>query len=174
MAVVSPGAAWEPAPSVRNALAAAAIAVASLVAAEVRAAEAALTLVRGPGDAEILELSLDDLAALPQVTILTDNAFVDGQVAFRGPLARDVIEQLALGEAETLRFTAANDYWVEIPSSDFEKFDAILAMEADGKPLSRRDKGPLWLVYPISEGDELMDTVYLGRLIWQVVRIESL
>lgn len=140
----------------------------------VRAADPALTLVRGPGDAEILELSIDDLAALPQVTIRAQNAFVDGEVAFRGPLARDVLQLLALGEAEVLRFTAANDYSVEIPSSDFDEFDAILAMEADGKPLSRRDKGPLWLMYPISEDDDRMESVYVHRLIWQVVRIESL
>ena len=47
-------------------------------------------------------------------------------------------------------------------------------MEADGKPLSRREKGPLWLMYPISDHAELRDPIYLRRLIWQVVRIESL
>lgn len=158
----------------RGALAAATLLVASLCAAVVMAAETALTLVRGPGDAEVLELSLEDLAALPQVTVVTRNSFVDGEVAFRGPLARDVIDQLALGGAELLRFFAANEYSVDIPGSDLTKFDAILAMEADGKPLSRRDKGPLWLIYPISDNEELTDPVYDQRLIWQVVRIESL
>ena len=50
---------------------------------------------------------------------------------------------------------AANDYFVDIPTQDFRDYDAILAMEADGKQLSRRDKGPLWLMYPISDHAEL-------------------
>ena len=45
-------------------------------------------------------------------------------------------------------------------------------MEVEGAPLSRRDKGPLWLMYPISSHSELQEPVYLGRLIWQVVRID--
>ena len=56
---------------------------------------------------------------------------------------------------ETVRFTAANDYFVDIPTSDFRDYDAILAMEADGETLSRREKGPLWLMYPISDHAEL-------------------
>ena len=47
-------------------------------------------------------------------------------------------------------FVAANDYYVDIPTEDFTTYDAILAMEADGERLSRREKGPLWLMYPIS------------------------
>ena len=61
----------------------------------------------------------------------------------------------ALDRLETVRFTAANDYFVDIPTSDFRDYDAILAMEADGKKLSRREKGPLWLMYPISDHPEL-------------------
>ena len=138
------------------------------------AGDSALTLSRGPGGGETLELSLEELAALPQVTIVTENEFSDGAVAYKGPLVRDVLARLALDQAETIRFTAANDYFVEIPTSDFRRFDVILAMEADGKKLSRREKGPLWLMYPISDNAELRDPIYIHRLIWQVVLIEAL
>jgi hypothetical protein len=136
--------------------------------------DGALVLSRGAGDAETLEFTLDELAALPQVTIVTENEFSDGPVTYKGPLVRDVLEHLALDQADTLRFIAANDYFVEIPTSDFRRFNVILAMEADGKKLSRREKGPLWLMYPISDHAELQDPLYIHRLIWQVVRIESL
>ena len=109
---------------------------------------------------------------LPQVTIVTENEFSDGAVTYSGPLVRDVLEHLALDQADTVRFTAANDYFVEIPTDDFRRFNVILAMEADGKKLSRREKGPLWLMYPISDHAELRDPIYIHRLIWQVVRIE--
>ncbi len=138
------------------------------------AADAALTLSRGPENVETLEFSLEELSALPQVSIVTENEFTDGKVEYRGPLVRDVLEHLALDDFEILRFTAANDYYVDIPTSDFRKYNAILALEADGTPLSRRDKGPLWLMYPISDHPDLQDSIYIHRLIWQVVRIESL
>lgn len=134
----------------------------------------ALTLVKGEDETERLELSLDEIEALPQVTVVTENEFSDGEVAYRGPLMRDVLEKLAFGEAETLRFIAANDFFVDIPTSDFHRYDVILATEADGKKLSRRDKGPLWLMYPISDNPDLRDPIYVHRLIWQVVRIEPL
>jgi hypothetical protein len=121
-----------------------------------------------------LDLSLEALAALPQVTIVTENEFANGKVAYRGPLMRDVLAQLGLDDVSVVRLVAANDYFVDIPTDDFRAYDAILAMEADGRPLSRRDKGPLWLMYPISDHPELNDPSYLRRLIWQVVRIEAL
>ena len=137
-------------------------------------ADSALTLSDGAADAEELNFTLDELSALPQTTIVTENEFTTGAVEYRGPLVRDVLEHLSLDEVEMLRFTAANDYYVDIPTSDFRRYNAILALEADGKQLSRRDKGPLWLMYPISDNPDLQDPVYVHRLIWQVVRIESL
>ena len=87
---------------------------------------------------------------------------------------RDVLAQFGFDQEASVRLIAANDYFVDIPTGNFRDYDAILAMEADGKPLSLREKGPLWLMYPISDHAELKDPIYLRRLIWQVVRIESL
>ena len=121
-----------------------------------------------------LDLSLESLEALPQTTVVTENEFANGKVAYRGPLMRDVLAQLGLDDVAEVRLVAANDYFVDIPTEDFRAYDAILAMEADGKRLSRREKGPLWLMYPISDHPELNDRIYQRRLIWQVVRIEAL
>lgn len=133
---------------------------------------AALQLV-GAGTEQVVDLTLEDLAEMPQVTIVTENEFTDGVVTYRGPLVREVLALVDLEKLEEVRFVAANDYFVEIPTSDFQQYDAILAIEADGKPLSRREKGPIWLMYPISEFSELRNPEYLRRLIWQVVRIEA-
>ena len=137
------------------------------------AADTALELVDA-SRSEIRRLSLEDLAALPQTEIRTESEFTDGLVTYRGPLVRVVLAEIGLDRLSAVRFVAVNDYYVDIPTSDFAEYDAILAMEADGKPLSRRDKGPLWLMYPISDHAALRDPVYLRRLIWQVIRIEAL
>jgi hypothetical protein len=159
----------------RAALALAVVLLAGLGAVPVSMAQdAALTLTRGASGADSLEFTLEALAELPQTTIVTENEFSDGPVTYRGPLIRDVLAHLGLDQAETVRFTAANDYYVDIPTSDFRRYNVILAIEADGNRLSRREKGPIWVMYPISDHPELQDPVYNTRLIWQVVRIESL
>lgn len=149
------------------------LAAAALAAHPALASDTALTLA-SEQNGNTLEFTLEELAALPQATIATENEFTDGEVEYSGPLVRDVLEHLALDEAETIRFTAANDYYVDVPSSDFRRYNVILALEADGARLSRRDKGPLWLMYPLSDHSELKDPIYNTRLIWQVVRIDAL
>lgn len=133
-------------------------------------AEPALTLVNG---SQTLELSIDALGEMPQTTIATENEFVDGTVTYRGPLVRNVLSRVGLDKVDNVRFVAANDYYVDIPAKNFRDYDAILAIEANGERLSRRDKGPIWLMYPISDFPELRDPIYSRRLIWQVVKITS-
>jgi hypothetical protein len=125
------------------------------------------------GDKRI-ELSIEDLAAMPQHEIRTETDFTDGMRLYRGPLARDVLALVGLDTVEMVRFIALNDYFVDIPVSDFTEFDVIMALESDGQRLSRRDKGPVWLMYPISDHEVLADPRYNARLIWQVRRIEGM
>jgi hypothetical protein len=125
-----------------------------------------------PATGEAVELSLEDIESLPQTAFVAQNEFVDAPTVFRGPLVRDVLALGGLHDAEIVRFTALNDYSVDIPTSDFANYDAILAVEANGRRLSRRDKGPLWLVYPMDSHPELQQHEYVARLIWQVVRVE--
>lgn len=134
-------------------------------------ADAILTLSRG---GETFELSYEDLKALPQHSVTTTTEFTDGPITFTGPLARDVLEQVGLDEAERVRLTAMNDYFIEVPTRDFAEYDVIMALEADGRRLSRRGKGPIWLMYPMSDYPELQDPLYNARLIWQLVSVEGL
>jgi hypothetical protein len=134
------------------------------------AAQTVLTLSRADG---AIALSLSDLETLPQHQLTTANEFVDQPVTYRGPLARDVLALFDLDRAPIVRFTALNDYYIDVPTSDLHRYDVILAMEANGRRLSRRDKGPLWLMYPISDFPELSDPRYHARLIWQVVTAEA-
>jgi hypothetical protein len=133
-------------------------------------ADIVLTLEREDGEA--VELSLEEIEALPQTAFVSHNEFVDAPTVFRGPLVRDVLALGGLNGVELVRFTALNDYSVDIPASDFAAFDAILAVEANGRRLSRRDKGPLWLVYPMDSHPDLQQHEFVARLIWQVVRVE--
>lgn len=124
------------------------------------------------GATKTIALSSEDIDALPQFTLITENEFVDGPTEFSGPLARDVMALLKNDAAETAKMTAANDYQIEIPRSDFENYDVVFATSMNGRRLSLRDKGPIWVIYPMSQHAELRDAIYNDRLIWQLVRVE--
>ena len=121
-----------------------------------------------------IEYSIEELEALPQVTVMTENEFVDGMNTFTGPLARVVLKQTNDVTAESVKMIAANNYEIEVPVEDFRNYNVIFATRQNGALFSRRDKGPIWLIYPMSDHSELRDSTYNSRLIWQLVRMEVL
>jgi len=90
----------------------------------------------------------------------------------RGPLVRDLLA-VAGAEGKTAHAIALDNYEVEIPSADFQEYDVIAAIEVDGKPISVRDKGPAWIVYPSGEHVALRkNAVYEARSIWQLKELK--
>ncbi|QDL94160.1 hypothetical protein FDP22_20105 (plasmid) [Paroceanicella profunda] len=127
------------------------------------------SLPAGPNTVALDEQALLDM---PQVSVNTSNEFVDGVTEFTGPLARDVIGLIGRGTATKARLTAVNDYTVELDLAEFEKYDVIFALAMNGERLSLRDKGPIWVIYPMDDYAELQDPSYNNRLIWQLVKVE--
>lgn len=121
---------------------------------------------------ETVSFTKNELEALEQAEIVTHNEFVDGEKTFNGPHVETVIAALDLEDAELARFYAIDDYSVEITLEEINKYHPILAMQMDGEELTKRDFGPIWVMYPLDEFEELQDAVYNSRLIWQAVRIE--
>lgn len=120
----------------------------------------------------VTEFSREDLLALGDEVLTTRNEYVDREHQFTGPLMRNLVQQVGANSATVARLTAVNDYTVEIDPMEFQKYDVILAMSQDGVALSLRDKGPIWLIYPMSQFEELQDPVFNNRLIWQLDRLE--
>ncbi len=118
------------------------------------------------------EFSRAELKELAQTSYRTSTEWTDGSPEFSGPLARDVIASVGFGDATTAVMIAANDYAIEVPVDELMKYNVILATSVDGKRLSLRDKGPIWVMYPRDQHKELQDPMFNGRLIWQMVRIE--
>ena len=137
------------------------------------AGDVVLTLENVSGGV-VVELTEDDLLALPQAVVLTENEFVDGLAEFSGPLARDVIALLNDPDMDLLTLTAINDYSVKVSFVDFADYDVIFALFQNGNRFSPRDKEPVWVIYPMTDHEQLQDRVYNDRLIWQLVRVSAL
>lgn len=122
-------------------------------------------------DADTAQFDIDMLQKFTPVTIKTETPWTDGMVSFTGVLARDVM-QAVKANGGTAKATAVNDYTISIPTADFQDHDVIFAYQRNGKMMSIRDKGPLWVIYPWSDKPELKTELYHSRSIWQLVRIK--
>jgi hypothetical protein len=111
------------------------------------------------------------LEAMPQREITAPTPWYDTPRRFSGPLLRDVLAA-AGATGEKLRAIALNNYRVEIPAEDTRRYDVVLACRLDGKPMSVREKGPLFVMYPFDRVPELRNAVYYSRCIWQLREIE--
>ncbi|MFS8151897.1 molybdopterin-dependent oxidoreductase [Vreelandella titanicae] len=111
------------------------------------------------------------LEGLAQHETITRTPWHDGVMRFSGPLGRAILEAVG-AEGENIRVVALNEYAATVPISDFENYDVILAMQANGKALRIRDQGPLFVIYPFDQHPELLDEEIFSRSVWQVTRID--
>ena len=101
----------------------------------------------------------------------TDTPWTTGIVSFEGPLFRDLLHSLD-ASGETIAAEALNDYRIEIPVAELLEYDVILATRIDGRPLSVRERGPIWVIYPWKGNRELRKEITYTRSIWQLRRLE--
>lgn len=124
-----------------------------------------------PNDGAAAHFDMAQLERLPQTSFTTQTPWWAQPRKFTGPLLRDVLA--AAGARGTqLRAVALNDYRVEIPFEDAQRFDVIVARLLDDKPMAVRDKGPLFIIYPFDAQPALRRAVYYGRSAWQLRTIE--
>lgn len=118
----------------------------------------------------VAAFDLEMLSALPKTTIKTTTIWTDGPQIFTGVSLHDLVQVLHV-KSGTLMATAINDYAVEIPVSDAVQGGPIIAYRRNGAPMSLRDKGPLWIVYPYDSNPMYKREQIYARSIWQLDRI---
>jgi hypothetical protein len=111
------------------------------------------------------------LAALPQGSFTGETPWTKGRVTFSGPLGAALLD-LVGAQGTMLKVVALNDYASEVPVEDFRKHQVILATHRDGTEMAVRDKGPLWIIYPMDRDASLRNAVVYHRSVWQIRDIE--
>jgi hypothetical protein len=127
----------------------------------------------GKDGAVIAERTLDiaEVEALPQVEFTTENPWMTGAHRFSGPSIGTLAALGGVPVTEAL-FTALNDYEMSVPKEDWDELGAILAVRRNGELMPIKDKGPYWVMYPISSNPKLDTQFYHGRMVWQVKYID--
>lgn len=108
-----------------------------------------------------------ELLGLPQYTIVTATSWTPRSV-FVGPRLADVLARVA-ASGTTLEFYSLNQYTYAIPVADAMRYGVILALSRNGKRLTPRDFGPIFVVYPRDQyPGELKTPLTEAKYIWQV------
>lgn len=147
------------------------------------AAQAAADLPEGPvvlsvsgkpsesalGQAARFDMTM--LERLPQTSFSTLTPWYAQPRKFTGPLLREVLAVAGV-HGSLVRAVALNDYRVDIPFDDVQRFDVLLARLLDDKPMLVRDRGPLFIIYPFHQHASLRNALYYTRCAWQLKAIE--
>jgi hypothetical protein len=123
------------------------------------------------GERAALDMAM--LEALAQHSFTTKTPWFKQARKFTGPLLRDVL-RLVGAQGTTLRIAALNDYRIDVPSDDTQRFDVVLARLIDDKPITVREKGPLFMIYPFDSDAALRNPLYYSRSAWQLNSIDVL
>ena len=116
---------------------------------------------------DVAEFDRTMLEALEQGRIDTRNPWADGENTYEGPTGVALMDAVG-AKGNVLTVTALNDYAAELPRSDLEDYGVIFATHMNGQQLRIRDRGPLFVIYPMSDQPALNSERYHNRSVWQV------
>ena len=130
-----------------------------------------LQVTATPSQGEATAVSLDALDAMEQVSFTTSTIWTDGPVTFSGvPLKALLAAHAAQGTA--VEMVALNDYAVTMPLDALEDDAPIVATRMNGAPMSVRDKGPYWVVFPYDKDPKYRTETTYALSIWQLNRLK--
>jgi len=93
-------------------------------------------------------------------------------VQFSGPTLARVLETFGVSEQSQITLAALNDYKVTGSFEELLALDAIIATRRDTKTMSVRDRGPFWVILPLSQRPELDEEAFHRYMVWQLSGIE--
>lgn len=131
---------------------------------------ALLTVEIEGNSAATQRFTLSALREFEAVSFETETIWTDGVQQFTGVSLHHLISQFDVTEG-VLHARAVNDYEVQIPLSDAIEGGPIIAYERNGKEMSLRSKGPLWIIYPYDSNPTYRTEVIYSRSIWQLDNI---
>ena len=114
-----------------------------------------------------------DLAMLESLALregTMETPWTKGRVTFKGPLGRALLDAVG-AQGHSLKVVALDDYAVDVPVEDLAQHDVIFATEMNGKPMSVREKGPVFIIYPFDKEPGLYNEKYFSRSVWQIKSI---
>ena len=113
---------------------------------------------------------MDMLRAMPSAEFATSTNWTDGVKTFTGVPLKVLLDSLG-ATGSKVSATALNNYSVDIPMDVIKDGVPIIAYAIDGETFPRRDKGPLWIVFPRDDLPAFHAEANNYKWIWQLKTI---
>lgn len=133
--------------------------------------DANLTVLGSGGE---VSYSPEVLEKMGTYKITTKTPWRESPAEFVGVRLVDVLTAHNIDSAASIKVTAENGYAVEIPSSVWKEHSPLIATRVDGKAHSRRNRGPLQIVFPMDEDVSTAESTFEDNWVWMAARIEPL
>ena len=130
-----------------------------------------LQIVGSTSEAAPIQLSLEDLDELAQISFATSTIWTDEVATFSGVSLKELLEKLNIS-GPAIELIALNEYSITIPTGELDTPLPIIATRMNGQQMSIRDKGPFWLVYDYDSDAKFQNETIYSRSIWQLNRIK--
>ena len=129
----------------------------------------AIANTNGGGQARFDQAMLERIGL---ATLVTTTPWTEGRIAFEGVRARDLMAAVGATAGREVTAVALNDYKVTIPGADLQRADVLLAFRQDGRTLPVRDRGPIWIIYPIESGSSIQSMEARAKMVWQLKELQ--
>jgi hypothetical protein len=107
------------------------------------------------------------LDALPQTEVKTLTPWTEQSDSFRGVRLSELLERLG-AQGSTLDAMALNDYSTHFSSEAALRYPVILATRKNQQLMRVRDKGPIWIIYPLDDYPALRNEAHHHAMVWQL------
>jgi hypothetical protein len=121
---------------------------------------------------DTVAFDLEALDALPQHRFDTSTIWTDGVRQFSGPPLAAVLGAAGL-DPQPIQAFASNGYGVTLTFPPGDALVPIVATRIDGAPIGRRERGPLWVMFPFDSDASLRNAEVFGQSIWHLVRLSN-
>ncbi|WP_116475633.1 molybdopterin-binding protein [Zobellella maritima] len=120
-----------------------------------------------------VDYTLRQLQAFPQDNITTSHVWTRQPHTYTGPALQQLLAPLfAHTTIKTLTLGGLNGYSIAVDWSKVVPYDPILAWQDNGQAMSRRNKGPLWLMLPFDQVPVLQQAEFTHLMVWQLRHIK--
>lgn len=126
--------------------------------------------ISNTNNGQVAEFDRTMLQQLTQHSVTMPTPWTEGPTEFEGFRINDLLQMVGAEGREAVA-TALNDYSATIPMADLTERDVLIAMKMNGQPMRIRDKGPLWVVFPVDPGTGELSVLDRDRMVWQLNRL---
>ncbi len=133
--------------------------------------EKALSTIFNKDGKAILSITESDLKSFPEVTFKATTPWYPKTVEFKGVSFKAVLEKAGIKSTDMLTVVAWDKYSTDVPAADAFEHNVMLATHADGVRMDLKNKGPLFIMYPMDDNPKLKDNQFYNRSVWSIKEI---